>query len=85
MTDGFVKSFVCKACKPGKGEAYFSYVEPFTGEAQRSRRTFYEAVDFLRYRISPSWAVEAINRPSRVKMPPWFKPRALEALGLLMA
>lgn len=44
MADGFVKSFVCKARKLGKGEAYFSYVEPFSGEAQRSRRTFYEVV-----------------------------------------
>jgi len=45
MVDGFVKSFVCKARKPGKGEAYFSYVEPLLGEAQRSRRTFCEAVN----------------------------------------
>jgi len=40
------KKFVCKARKPGKGEAYFSYVEPFSGEAQHSRRTFFEAVNF---------------------------------------
>jgi len=40
--EGFVKYFVCKARKPGKGEAYFLYVEAFSGEAQRSRRTLYE-------------------------------------------
>ena len=45
LAKGFVKNFVCKARKPGKGEAYFSYVEPFPGEAQRRRRTFYEAVN----------------------------------------
>ena len=42
--NGFVKSFVCKARKLGKGEAYFLYVEPCPGEAQRRRRTFYKAV-----------------------------------------
>ncbi len=47
MMDGFEKRFVCKARKPGKGEAYFLYVEPFHGEAQRSRRTFYEAVAYF--------------------------------------
>jgi hypothetical protein len=31
-SDGFVKSFICKAHKPGKGEAYFLYVEPLRGE-----------------------------------------------------
>ncbi|MGB9499765.1 MAG: hypothetical protein ACKVE4_08435, partial [Dissulfuribacterales bacterium] len=50
-TDGFVKSFVCKVRKPGKGEAYFSYVEPFHGEAQRSRRTSKEVVLSIRYNL----------------------------------
>jgi hypothetical protein len=36
-------------------------------------------------RISPSWAVLAINRPSAVKMLARVKPRAPEALGLSMA
>jgi len=52
MAKGFVKSFACKARKPGKSEAYFSYVEPFPGEAQRSRRTFYEAVKFKSFNIN---------------------------------
>jgi len=28
----FVKSSICTAHKPGKGEAYFLYVEPLRGE-----------------------------------------------------
>jgi len=42
--NGFVKRFVCKARESEKSEAYFSYVEAFFDEAQRSRRTFYEAI-----------------------------------------
>ena len=41
---GFVKSTICKAREPWKGEAYVLYVEPLRGEAERSRWTFYESV-----------------------------------------
>ena len=45
MSDGFEKNSIGKARNPGKGEAYFLYVEPFHGEAQRRIWTFYKAVN----------------------------------------
>jgi len=38
-----IKSAICKAREPEKGEAYFMYVESFPGEAQRRRSRFWTA------------------------------------------
>ena len=59
VPDGFVKSFVCKARKTGKCEAYFLYVEPFPVEVQRSRRTFYKAI------ITPDRELILYTSPAR--------------------